>query len=156
MKSAGRIIISVVLTLGVRLLASFATQAGVTDWYPTINKPFFNPPNWLFAPVWTTLYILMGIAAGMIWNMGIERFQVRQALTFFVLQLILNGIWSFLFFYFESPGWAFLELLILWLTIFITIKKCGQLSKPAMWMLVPYLAWVSFAGVLNGSIWWLN
>lgn len=156
MNKAFKIIIGVVICLAIGFLGSIATQGGVNSWYPTIEKPSFNPPNWVFAPVWTTLFILMGIAAGLVWDRMNLRPEAKPALQLFGIQLVLNSLWSFLFFYFQMPGVAFIELIILWVFIFLTMRAFFSLSKPAGWLMLPYFLWVTFAGVLNGSIWYLN
>ena len=143
--------------LAVGVISGQATRAGVETWFPTINKPSFNPPGWVFAPVWTVLYILMGIAAGMVWDhMDRQRETVRKGLTFFTAQLALNALWSFLFFGLHNPLLAFIEIIILWLLIFETFNVFRRVDRTAANLLLPYLAWVSFATVLNGTIWWLN
>jgi len=125
------------------------------DWYNSLNKPSWNPPNWIFGPVWTLLYTLMGIAAWLIWkNFGFH--QAGKALSFFIIQLLLNGVWSQLFFGLELPGWAFFEILILLAAIVLTIYFFSKKHTTAAWLLVPYLAWAAFATALNGAIWWMN
>lgn len=137
--------------------SGIVTQSSITTWYPTIEKPSFNPPNWIFAPVWTALYVMMGIAAGLVWNLiEIKREEVRSALIFFAIQLALNSLWSFLFFGLKNPLLAFIEIIILWLMIYETYNKFNKLNKIAGYLFLPYLLWVSFATILNGSIWWLN
>lgn len=137
--------------------SGIVTQSSITTWYPTIEKPSFNPPNWIFAPVWTALYIMMGIAAGLVWNLiESKREEVRSALIFFAIQLALNSLWSFLFFGLKNPLLAFIEIILLWLMIYETYNKFNKLNKIAGYLFIPYLLWVSFATILNGSIWWLN
>jgi len=143
--------------LAVGYFSSIATESGVRDWFPFVEKPAFNPPAWVFAPVWTILYILMGIAGGLVWaRIDFERDAVRNALFVFAVQLALNGFWSLLFFGLRNPFLAFIEIILLWLMIYETMVKFRKIDKVAGWLFVPYLAWVSFATVLNGSIWWLN
>jgi benzodiazapine receptor len=137
------------LCLGVGAVAGFLTSQSVLSWFPTLVKPWFNPPAWLFAPVWTALYIMMAIAAWLVW-------QRRGSLTFFYVQLAANFLWSFLFFGLHSPGAAFVEIITLWTLIILTIQSFAKSNRQAAWLMAPYLAWVSFATVLNGSIWWLN
>lgn len=151
-------ILTVVITcLAVGYFSGQVTQLAITTWYPTLVKPSFNPPNWIFAPVWTTLYILMGIAAGLVWDrIEIENELVKKALVLFAVQLVLNALWSFLFFGLKNPMLAGIEIIILWLMIYETYAKFTKISKTAGYLLIPYLLWVSFATVLNGSIWWLN
>ncbi|WP_340064543.1 TspO/MBR family protein [Ascidiimonas aurantiaca] len=153
-------ILKIVIAVGVCLLigfvSGFATQSSVNDWYVTLNKPVFNPPNWIFAPVWTVLYILMGIAAGLVWIRGFYHVWVKTALYHFGFQLLLNGLWSIVFFGFKEPAWAFLVILALLVLIILTIKWFRVVSKTASYLLIPYLLWVCFATVLNFSIWQLN
>lgn len=151
-----KIFLMVVLCLAVGFLSSFATQSSVNDWFPTLNKPFFNPPGWLFAPVWTILYIVMGIAAGMIWSKPIPKKIKTIAFGFFMIQLGLNALWSILFFGLKSPFLAWIEILFLWFFIFQTYRQFYAIQPLTGKLLLPYLAWVTFATVLNFSIWWLN
>lgn len=152
-----KILIFVGTCLGVGYLSGIATQSGVDDWFPTLEKPSFNPPNWVFAPVWSLLYILMGFAAGRVWaRIDFERENVRKALVFFWIQLALNALWSVLFFALHNPLLALLEIVLLWLMIYETYAKFKGIDKIAGWMFVPYLLWVTFATVLNASLWWLN
>lgn len=150
-----RIIAGIILCLAVGLFAGLATAQGVSTWYTTLQKPFFNPPNWLFGPVWTLLYIMMGIAAALVWHQQ-ERTKVKPALKIFGVQLSLNFAWSFLFFAWQMPLLAFIEILVLWSFILLTIRYFYAVKPLAAYLLVPYLCWVSFASVLNFSIWYLN
>jgi translocator protein len=150
-----KLIISVLLPVAVGATAGFFTASGVKTWYLTIQKPWFNPPNWIFAPVWTALYVVMGIALYLVWRLPASA-QRRTALILFGCQLLVNFLWSFLFFYLHQPGLAFAEIILMWLLILLTIFQFAKLSKPAAWLLVPYITWVSFATILNGTIWWLN
>jgi len=134
----------------------FTSQSTITGWYANLQKPSFTPPNWLFGPVWTTLYIFMGIAAFLVWQKGPQNPAVKTALLFFAGQLILNTAWSWLFFGMNYILLAFIELLILWLAILLTILKFYSLSTTAFLLMLPYLVWVSFAALLNCSIWLLN
>lgn len=152
-----KIIFFVALCLAVGFLASLVTRDSVLTWFPTQNKPFFNPPSWVFAPVWTLLYIAMGIAAGLVWNaQQLQPILVKKALIFFVIQLILNAAWSYIFFGLHNPLLAFIEIIMLWLFIFETYKQFKIINSTAGYLFLPYIAWVSFATILNGSIWWLN
>jgi len=133
------------------------TRESITTWYPTLEKPVFNPPNWLFAPVWTILYAMMGVAGGLVWNhLETEREAVKKAFLFFIIQLGLNAMWSYLFFGLHNPLLALIEIVLLWLMIFETYSQFKKIDRIAGMLLVPYLAWVAFATVLNASIWWLN
>jgi len=132
-------------------VGSIFTTSAIPGWYATLQKPSFSPPNFLFAPVWTTLYILMGISLALILNK-----KNKTAIIFFVVQLVLNSLWSILFFGLKSPKLAFVEIIFLWLAILITILKFFKISKLAGWLFVPYLLWVSFASFLNLTIVKLN
>lgn len=138
------------------LIGSVFTVQSIPTWYAQILKPVFSPPNWVFGPVWTTLFALMGLAAYLVWKTQ-KRSSARQiALGLFGLQLALNIVWSLLFFGLRNPGLAFLEITLLWLAIAVTMYSFTRVSKLAALLLVPYLAWVSFAGFLNYRIWQLN
>ncbi len=155
-KKALYIVIAVTICLLIGFLAGFATQSSVGTWYATLNKPSFNPPNWLFGPVWTLLYILMGIAAGLVWAKGFYHVWVKTALYYFGFQLLFNALWSIVFFGFQEPFWALLVILVLLILILLTIKWFKIVSKPAAYLLIPYLLWVCFATFLNYKIWELN
>lgn len=138
------------------IIGSLSTASAIPTWYAALVKPVFAPPNWVFAPVWTTLFLLMGIAAFLVWGKGWGRKGVRIALGLFGIQLVLNTFWSVIFFGQQGPGLAFLEIIFLWLAILATIIGFYKVSRPAAYLLVPYILWVSFAGYLNYSIWVLN
>jgi tryptophan-rich sensory protein len=156
MAAALRFIVAVTVPLLVGVLSGIATARGVQEWYPTLVKPVFNPPAWVFAPVWTILYLMMGVAVYLVWQRGLNAAGVRTALILFALQLVLNGLWSVLFFGMHSPGLALVEIVVLWVAIGATVLHFWRLTPIAGGLLLPYLAWVSFAVVLNGSIWFLN
>ena len=137
-------------------ISGFFTVTGVESWYQTIQKPYWNPPNWIFGPVWTTLYVMMGIALWLVWKEDTSRELKLIAGILFAAQLILNFFWSFIFFKLELPGWAFAEIVVMWIAILATIFAFAQVNKTAAWLLVPYISWVSFAGILNYTIWKLN
>ncbi|KUJ63267.1 sensory protein TspO [Flavobacteriaceae bacterium CRH] len=152
-----KIAIALIVCLVVGYSASIVTRPSVETWYPTITKPIFNPPNWIFMPVWTSLYILMAVAAGLVWDKIKEaNEEVKKALGFFIIQLTLNAVWSYLFFGLKNPMLALIEIVILWLMIYETYLKFVKINKIAGYLLIPYLAWVGFATILNASIWWLN
>ncbi len=146
----------VILCEAVGILGSVFTAPAIPSWYANLKKPSFSPPNWLFGPVWTLLYALMGISAYLIWQEGIERREVKNAFFLFALQLILNFLWSFFFFKLQSPFHALIEIVLLWLLILATIVSFYSLNKTAAYLLIPYLLWVSFATLLNFSIYRLN
>ena len=154
-----RILIVVVTCLAIGYFSGMATQSSIKTWFPTLMKPSFNPPNWVFAPVWSMLYIMMGIAAGLVWNRmeaSKDKELVKKSLIFFAIQLGLNALWSVLFFGLRNPMLALIEIVLLWLMIYETYIKFGKIDKIAGYLFLPYLAWVSFASILNASIWWLN
>lgn len=156
MKKIWKIGIAVFVCLAVGGLSGFATADAIQGWYLTLNKPSFNPPNWVFGPAWTTLYILMGIAAGLVWSTGWQEPDVRSALAIFGTQLLLNGLWSIIFFTWQSPLWALIEMLVLLGFILLTIVRFKPISATAAYLLVPYVLWVSFATVLTAAIVYLN
>ena len=151
-----KLFLSLAITLLVGAVAGFFTSSGVNGWYADANKPFFNPPNWIFAPVWTILYIMMGFALWFVWKNETRKAVKQTAVILFAIQLLLNFAWSFIFFYAQQPGWAFIEILVMWVMIMLTIIWFGKISPAAAWLLVPYIWWVSFATVLNFYIWKLN
>lgn len=143
----------ILLAEGAGIVGSFFTTPNIPTWYVTLTKPPIAPPNWVFGPVWTTLFLLMGIAAYLVWRTGVRS---RSALQIFGIQLALNVLWSLIFFGLQNPGAAFIEIILLWLAIAWTIYAFSRHSKLAAWLLAPYIAWVSFASVLNYFIWVLN
>ena len=156
MKLGIKIAILIIVCLGIGYASSVVTQNGMETWFSTLEKPSFNPPNWLFAPVWTGLYICIAIAGGIIWNKIETHPLAKKAMIFFIIQLALNTIWSFLFFGLKNPLIALLEIILLLLIIYETYMIFNKINKVAGYLFIPYLAWVSFAMFLNGSIWWLN
>lgn len=138
-----------VLCLAVGGGAGFMTAQSVITWFPTLVKPWFNPPPWIFAPVWTSLYMMMAVAAWLVWLRN-------GSLVLFYVQLALNFAWSLLFFGLHSPALALVDIVALWIAILMTLLAFWKIDGRAGLLLVPYLAWVSFASVLNASIWWLN
>jgi tryptophan-rich sensory protein len=138
------------------IVGSVFTVSAIPGWYAGLNKPFFNPPAWLFEPAWLTLYTLMGIALFLVWEKGFKEKENRQALQVFGLQLVFNAAWSIIFFGLHAVFIAFIEIIVLWVLILVTIIKFNKVSRKAALLLVPYIAWVSFAAVLNLFIWMLN
>lgn len=157
MQGLFRIILVIFTCLTIGYLSGIQTRESIETWYLTLEKPVFNPPNWVFAPVWTVLYALMGVAAGRVWNrMHLDEKEVKKGFSFFVIQLALNVLWSFIFFSMHNPFLALIEIFLLWLMIYETYISFKKVDAVSGKLLIPYLAWVAFAGVLNGSIWWLN
>lgn len=155
MKKIILFIICIVFTLTTGAVSGIATSDSITGWFTTLNKPVFNPPNYLFGPVWTILYILMGISFYLILNAKQNEFR-KKAIVIFLVQLFLNFWWSFLFFKFHLLGIALLEILMIWMSIILMITIFYKINKTAALLQIPYLLWVSFASILNGAIWWLN
>lgn len=151
-----RLIISIIICQLAGVIGSFFTASSVSTWYQALNKASFNPPGWLFGPVWIFLYLLMGISLYLVWNKGIKSRQAKAAVTVFGIQLALNALWSIIFFGLKSPLFAFIEMIILWIAIMSTIVYFYKISKTAAYLLVPYILWVSFALVLNFFIYYLN
>ncbi len=147
---------SIMICLFAGLVGSFFTSPAIPGWFATLVKPAFNPPNWIFAPAWTILFVLMGISMYLIWNKGLQNRDVKISLLIFGIQLVLNVLWSVLFFGLRSPFYAFVEIIILWVVIAFTIQNFFKISRTAGLLLVPYILWVSFAAILNFYIWNLN
>lgn len=145
----------VVITFAAASIGAIATNSSVATWYPTLNKPAWNPPSWVFGPVWSALYLMMALAAWRVW-LRTEHPGRLGALTWFFVQLGLNTLWSCLFFGLRNPGLAFAEVLVLWATLVVVLVKFARIDRLAAVLWLPYLAWVSFASVLNGTVWWLN
>lgn len=144
---------SILLSLGAGFLGSMATAPAIESWYANLEKPSFNPPNWIFAPVWTTLYILMAIAFYLIWT---SKKNIRKSALLYFTQLALNTLWSILFFGLKLPSVALLEVIILWIFVYLTIQSFYKLNELAAYLIMPYLAWISFATLLNYFIVLLN
>ena len=151
-----KLVVSILVCQGAGVVGSIFTSPAITTWYAQLQKPSFSPPNWIFAPVWTLLFLLMGVALYFVWSKGLEDKKVKTALFIFGVQLILNTLWSILFFGLQSPFYAFIEIIILWLAILLTIISFSRISKAAAYLLLPYILWVSFASILNFSILILN
>ncbi len=156
MKNWIKLVISIALPLAVGGVAGFFTQPEIEGWYRTIQKPLWQPPAWLFAPVWTTLYVMMGIALYLIWKSTAPQQQKRTAIILWAVQLLLNFFWSAIFFKHHKIGLALIDIVALWLAILLTIFAFARINRVAAWLLVPYISWVSFAGILNFTIYRLN
>ncbi|MDD5362053.1 MAG: tryptophan-rich sensory protein [Ignavibacteria bacterium] len=153
MKNFFKLLLSVIICELAGIIGSIFTVSSIPTWFAGLNKPSFNPPNYLFGPVWTILYLLMGISLFLIWKKGGDN---RAALILFFTQLLLNTLWSIIFFGLKMPLPAFIEVVVMWVFILLTIISFYSISKPAAYLLIPYLLWVSFASVLNFKIWMLN
>ena len=150
-----KLFLAVLICEGIGILGSIFTIPAITTWYQTLNKPQFSPPNFIFGPVWTTLYFLMGVSIYLVLEQKLKK-EKDTIIIFFSIQLFLNFLWSIIFFYLHLPLLAFLEILFLWGSILVLIIKFWKFSKPASYLLIPYLLWVSFAAILNASIVILN
>jgi translocator protein len=155
MKKISKLTISILLPILIGSVAGMFTAQAVPEWYYNLNKPFFAPPNWLFGPVWTVLYLLMGYSAFFIWTQPKNNLR-DKALTFYFIQLVLNFAWSFLFFYFKQIGFALVEIVLLWLSILFMIRYFWLINPKIAYLNIPYLLWVTFATVLNAAYFWLN
>ncbi len=153
-----KLIISIAICEGVGIIGGLITGSSIQTWFSTLNKPSFNPPNWIFGPVWTLLYLLMGIAVYLVWKRLDHQASkdVKISLRFFGVQLALNFAWTILFFGLHSPLAAFIDICMLWLAIVGTISVFYKVSRISALLLLPYLAWVSFALCLNYALWQLN
>ena len=138
------------------IIGSIFTARAVPRWYATLSKPWFTPPSWVFAPVWITLYTMMGISFYLVLKQGIKLKDIRIPGIIFIIQLILNSLWSIIFFGMRQPYFAFVEIIVLLIFIFLTIITFFKVSKTAGYLLIPYIAWVFFAAILNYAIWQLN
>ncbi len=152
-----RLVVACGVSLAAGAIGSLAvTGQGFSSWYAAIEKPGFTPPSWVFGPVWTVLYLLMGVAAFLVWQKGLGSAVVRIALVWFLVQLALNAAWTPVFFGLHRIGLAVVVIVLLWAAIVVTMYWFFRVSRPAGTLLVPYLLWVSFAAVLNAAIWHLN
>ena len=149
-----KILISAFLCLALGTASSFSTIESITTWYQFLNKPSFNPPNWIFGPVWTVLYITMGVSFALVWHTPHK--DRKKAMLIFGVQFALNLCWSFLFFNLQLLGVAYFEIMAMFISIIITILAFYRINKTAALLLIPYLCWVLFATILNYSIWILN
>jgi benzodiazapine receptor len=151
-----KLVVSIIICQLAGVIGSIFTTTAIPVWYSTLIKPSFTPLNWIFAPVWTGLYLLMGISAFLVWRKGLDNRLVNSTLRLFIIQLILNTFWSILFFGLRSPLLGLVEIILLLVAILLTILSFFRVSKIAGFLLVPYILWVSFAAILNFSIWRLN
>jgi len=150
-----KLISSIVICQIAGIIGSFFTAKNIPVWYAGLKKPVFNPPNWVFAPVWITLYLLMGVSFYLIWIKSAEK-DIKIPVILFIAQLILNSFWTIIFFGLKSPGFALFEILILWILILLCIIEFYPVSVTASLLLIPYILWVTYASILNYSLWRLN
>lgn len=151
-----KLFVSIVICLTVGAVSGYFTANEIPNWYATLIKPSFNPPNWIFGPVWSTLYILMAVSWWLVWKSDVASSKKNKAMLIFAIQLILNFFWSIIFFSFHQPGIALIEIIFMLIFILFSIIIFYPVSKPASYLLIPYLLWVSFASILNYTIWKLN
>lgn len=156
MKRAIGLVVAVLVPLGVGVLGSLLTVGSVREWYPTLVQPSFAPPTWVFGPVWTTLYVMMGVASWLVWRQGGVRPEVKGALALYAVHLGFNLAWSWLFFGLQRPFLALVEIAVLLVLIGLTTLRFAAVSRLAAALMAPYFVWVAFATVLNGGFWWLN
>lgn len=156
MKNFLKIIVSLLICFTAAALGNVFTISSIPTWYAGLNKPPFNPPNYLFGPVWTILYILMAISLFLVWKKGLKDKKIKDAIKIFAIQLILNAIWSPVFFGARNLFLAFIIIVVMWIFILKTIRAFAKIDKISSYLLYPYLAWVSFASILNFSVWFLN
>jgi tryptophan-rich sensory protein len=150
-----KLAVSIILCQLAGFLGSLFTTPAIPTWYQTLHKPFFTPPNWIFSPVWISLFLLIGISLFLVWRRQ-DHPQAKIALIFFFVQLILNTLWSAAFFGLRSPLLGLIDIVLLWVAILLTIQNFSKVSKMAGFLLLPYLLWVGFAALLNFSLWILN
>lgn len=156
MRTPLKFVLSIIVCLGAGLVGSVFTIKNIPTWYAWLNRPTFAPPNWLFGPVWTFLYVLMGISLFLVWRQSSSEVKVKRSLILFFVHLFFNILWSIIFFGLHQIFLAFLVILILWLMIVAVISNFYKINKTAAYLLMPYLYWVTFASVLNYSFWLLN
>ena len=154
--NAAKLAITIIISLAAGGIGAIFTSPAIGSWYAGLSKPVFTPPNWLFGPAWTILYILMGVAAFYVWRQGLSAPSVKLALLVFLIQLILNLLWSVVFFGFHQLPGGIVVIVLLWIAILITLLRFWDISLIAGGLLIPYLAWVTFASALNIAVWILN
>ena len=156
MKNWVKLVLSIIGCELVGAIGAIFTADAIPNWYVYLNKPVFSPPNWIFGPVWTLLYMFMGIAFYLVFIKGYKKQNIKTASNYFLAQLALNFIWTPIFFGLRSPLFGLIIIIAMWILIIVTMKKFYPISKPAFYLLVPYLLWVTFATILNGAILVLN
>lgn len=151
-----KLIASILICEAAGVAGSIFTTPKISTWYASLNKPSFNPPSWIFGPVWTALFLLMGIALYFVWEAAAKNKKAKEAAAIFGIQLALNILWSYLFFGLQNPFYALIEIFVLWLAILAAIIAFNKIDKKAAYLLLPYILWVSFAAFLNFSLWKMN
>jgi tryptophan-rich sensory protein len=151
------LVIAILLPLSLGGIGAVTSNYSLSTWYRTLRKPSWNPPNWVFGPVWTALYIMMGLASWLVWRERTSRRpSVEEALRWYSIQLFFNGLWSIIFFGMRRIRLALVDIVALWGSLLVTLIQFFRVRKIAAWLLIPYFLWVSFATMLNAMIWWLN
>jgi benzodiazapine receptor len=150
-----RLVSSLVICQLAGFVAALFTTPAIPGWYASLEKPTFNPPSWIFSPVWIFLHLLMGMTLYIIWE-NLPKTEAKVAMVFFTVQLVLNILWSIIFFGLKSPMLAFIEIIILWIVILLTVIRSARVSKTTIYLLLPYILWVTFAAILNFFLWRLN
>ena len=156
MSNPVKLVLSLAITVILGLSGGFFSVSEIPGWYAQLQRPSWNPPNWIFPPVWTLLFVMMGISLFLVWKNNVPVGVKKMAIIFFSIQLLLNILWSYVFFKQHAMGWALVEIIILWIAILLTIFAFGKISSLAAWLLVPYISWVSFAAILNYTFWKIN
>jgi benzodiazapine receptor len=151
-----KVILAILICQAAGITGSIFTSSSIETWYAALEKPFFTPPNWMFAPVWITLYTLMGISLYLVWQKGTRKENVRSALLAFAGQLVLNAVWSIVFFGLQSPFYGLIVIALLWFVLLLTTIKFHKIDKKAGFLLIPYILWVTIAAALNYFILLLN
>ncbi len=144
---------AVVITICTGLIGAYFSAPAIPTWYAALAKSPLNPPGWVFGPVWTILFLLMGISLHLVWRNGLKRDGVKTAVEFFFVQLLLNALWSIFFFGMQNVLLAYFEVVLMWFAVLATISAFYRVSRPAAWLLVPYFFWISFAAYLNFEVW---
>jgi len=151
-----KLIASLLAVFLVAAIGSIFTTSSIPTWYAGLQKPIFTPPDWLFAPAWTVLYILMAVAAFLVWRQGLRTLGVKGALLAYLVQLVLNILWSVIFFGLKSPLFGMVVILLLWFGIIVTTARFFWISRAAAWLMMPYVLWATFASALNIGVFVLN
>lgn len=151
-----RLIISIALCQLAGIIGSIFSTPAIPTWYASLNKPLFSPPNWVFGPLWITLFVLMGISLFLVWRKGLEIPYAKSGIMLFNIQLVFNVLWSVVFFGLKSPLGGLIVIIILWILILLTMIEFYKVSELSGALLVPYILWVSFATILNSFLYFLN
>ena len=150
------LVVAVLIPEAVGVIAAVATQSSVSTWYPALAKPWFTPPDAVFAPVWITLYAVMGVASWRVWRQGSRRATVQMSLAAYGVQLVLNGLWSIVFFGLRSIGGGLVVILVLLTALALTMRLFARVDRVSAWLMAPYGLWVAYATALNIALWWMN